>query len=120
MKTALPPDAAISRSPSQGAVFDCQGCGACCSYAADWPRFSTEDDEQPGEPLLELVMKDGQRVRPPEPLDAIRKRAARELARLPEPLRRLEPGPTYPVKVSEKLRQLTAEVDSRLAGQMQE
>lgn len=24
--------------------FDCQGCGACCSYSADWPRFSTESD----------------------------------------------------------------------------
>ncbi|RWN61578.1 MAG: YkgJ family cysteine cluster protein [Mesorhizobium sp.] len=27
-------------------LFDCQSCGACCSYAAEWPRFSTEDDEQ--------------------------------------------------------------------------
>ena len=24
--------------------YDCQSCGACCSYSADWPRFSTEDD----------------------------------------------------------------------------
>ena len=23
----------------------CQACGACCSYSANWPRFSTEDDE---------------------------------------------------------------------------
>jgi rRNA maturation protein Nop10 len=22
----------------------CRSCGACCSYAADWPRFSLEDD----------------------------------------------------------------------------
>lgn len=22
----------------------CQGCGACCSYSPDWPRFSLEDD----------------------------------------------------------------------------
>ncbi|WP_246678310.1 MULTISPECIES: YkgJ family cysteine cluster protein [unclassified Mesorhizobium] len=27
-------------------VFDCQSCGACCSYSAEWPRFSTEDDAQ--------------------------------------------------------------------------
>ena len=26
--------------------FDCQSCGACCAYSADWPRFSTEDDAQ--------------------------------------------------------------------------
>jgi Fe-S-cluster containining protein len=24
--------------------FDCQACGACCSYARDWPRFTMEDD----------------------------------------------------------------------------
>ncbi|MFL6815453.1 MAG: YkgJ family cysteine cluster protein [Bradyrhizobium sp.] len=22
----------------------CQGCGACCSYSQNWPRFTTEDD----------------------------------------------------------------------------
>jgi uncharacterized protein len=22
----------------------CQGCGACCSYSSNWPRFTTEDD----------------------------------------------------------------------------
>jgi Fe-S-cluster containining protein len=27
-------------------LFDCQSCGACCSYSAEWPRFSTEDDAQ--------------------------------------------------------------------------
>ena len=24
----------------------CQSCGACCSYSADWPRFSLESDDQ--------------------------------------------------------------------------
>jgi len=28
------------------AAFDCQSCGACCAYAADWPRFSTEEDAE--------------------------------------------------------------------------
>ena len=23
----------------------CQACGACCSYSANWPRFTTEDVE---------------------------------------------------------------------------
>lgn len=27
------------------ADYDCQSCGACCAYAADWPRFTLEDDE---------------------------------------------------------------------------
>jgi Fe-S-cluster containining protein len=22
----------------------CQGCGACCAYSQNWPRFSIEDD----------------------------------------------------------------------------
>ncbi|MBW6419984.1 YkgJ family cysteine cluster protein [Rhizobium sp. XQZ8] len=26
--------------------WDCQSCGACCSYSAEWPRFSMETDEQ--------------------------------------------------------------------------
>ena len=35
-------------SPQNGTapVFDCQSCGACCSYSAEWPRFSTENDAQ--------------------------------------------------------------------------
>lgn len=24
--------------------FDCQTCGACCSYSEDWPRFSLETE----------------------------------------------------------------------------
>jgi Fe-S-cluster containining protein len=24
--------------------YDCQRCGACCAYAADWPRFTLEDE----------------------------------------------------------------------------
>jgi nicotinate phosphoribosyltransferase len=82
--------------------------------------ISVDGDDQQGEPLLHLVMKDGRRVAPQETLAAIRERAARELARLPEPLRRLEAGPTYPVDVSEKLRRLADAVDARLAGEVQE
>ena len=26
--------------------YDCTACGACCSFSAEWPRFSTEDDLQ--------------------------------------------------------------------------
>ncbi|MGX9120736.1 YkgJ family cysteine cluster protein [Mesorhizobium sp. BHbsci] len=34
-------------------LFDCQSCGACCSYSSEWPRFSTEDDAQ-----LDLIPRD--------------------------------------------------------------
>jgi nicotinate phosphoribosyltransferase len=72
---------------------------------------------QSGEPLLELVMQDGRRLRPPPSLDEIRQKAKRELERLPEPLRRLASGTTYPVEVADELKELAAEVDRRLEMQ---
>jgi nicotinate phosphoribosyltransferase len=66
-----------------------------------------------GEPLLDCVMRDGRRLAPSPSLDQIRSRAKRELERLPEALRRLEPGATYPVEIGEDLIRLAEEVDSR-------
>ena len=44
---ALVAAASLSSSQHETApLFDCQSCGACCSYSAEWPRFSTEDDAQ--------------------------------------------------------------------------
>ena len=40
------------------ASFDCQSCGACCSYSADWPRFSLETDEELDRIPPELVAAD--------------------------------------------------------------
>jgi nicotinate phosphoribosyltransferase len=59
-------------------------------------------------------MRGGNRLRPPETLAAMRERAKRELARLPEPLRRLDAKATYPVEITEELKVLAAEVDSRM------
>ena len=28
----------------QGDALDCRGCGACCSYSREWPRFTLEED----------------------------------------------------------------------------
>jgi nicotinate phosphoribosyltransferase len=75
--------------------------------------LSVETDQQEGEPLLHLVMQGGRRVAPSPKLADIRVRAARELARLPEPLRRLETD-NYPVEVGQSLSRLSAEVDKRL------
>jgi len=77
--------------------------------------LSLETDAHPSEPLLELVMKDGERVGPAPALADIRACAARDLARLPEPLRLLQADATYPVEVAEPLVQLAAQVDRRLA-----
>jgi Fe-S-cluster containining protein len=37
----------------------CRSCGACCSYSADWPRFSLESEAQLDRIPAELV-DDGQ------------------------------------------------------------
>jgi nicotinate phosphoribosyltransferase len=79
--------------------------------------LSVEGDDQGGEPLIEPVMKGGRRLAPPPTLAEIRARAARGLERLPEPLRRLEPGVSCPVEVADALKRLAAEVDLRLAQQ---
>ena len=89
-------------------------------YGGDGPMagdiVSLETDEQAGEPLLHLVMRGGRRVAPQPTLDECRGCAARDLARLPAPLQRLEPGAPYPVEVADALLRLAAEVDDRLAG----
>ncbi len=79
--------------------------------------ISLEHDKQDGEPLIQPVMQNGRRIDRPTPLAQIRERAARELAALPESLRRLEPGVVYPVEVTETLVRLASEVDRRVAQQ---
>jgi nicotinate phosphoribosyltransferase len=78
--------------------------------------LSVETDTQAGEPLIVPVMRGGTRLAPAPTLDDIRARAARDLARLPEPLRRLEQGVTYPVKIADKLVRLAEEADRHTAG----
>jgi nicotinate phosphoribosyltransferase len=77
--------------------------------------LSLENDDRAGEPLIELVMQGGKRLKPAPTLAEMRARAARDLERLPEPLCRLEPGASYPVEVSEALQRLAEEVDGRVA-----
>jgi nicotinate phosphoribosyltransferase len=77
--------------------------------------MSIESDAQAGEPLLRPVMRDGRRLGAIPTLAEGRAHAARELARLPAPLRRLEPGMEYPVEVAAALSGVAAEVDHRLA-----
>jgi nicotinate phosphoribosyltransferase len=74
--------------------------------------LATRDERGPWkhEPLLVPVMRGGARVRPPSTLDAARTRLARDLQALPhEALDLHEPVPP-PVRVSPRLRDLTARV----------
>jgi nicotinate phosphoribosyltransferase len=75
--------------------------------------LSLENDKQSGEPLVGPVMRTGKRIAAAPTLAQIREHAERELARLPEPLRRLESGAAYPVKVADALTAMAAEIDSR-------
>ncbi len=72
--------------------------------------LSVETDKQSGETVIQPVMRAGKRVGPAPTLAQIRERAARELARLPEPLRRLEPF-DYPVTIADALKVAAAEAD---------
>jgi nicotinate phosphoribosyltransferase len=92
-------------------------CAADGAMAGD--VLSTEDDDQPGEPLLVPVMAAGRRIAPKPSLDAIREGVRRDLARLPEPLRRLRTSPAYPVEIGDALRRLADETDRRLALQQE-
>jgi nicotinate phosphoribosyltransferase len=77
-------------------------------------NLAVEGEDQPGEPLIESVMRNGRRLRSSPSLAEIRGRAARDLARLPQSLQRLESGQPYPVVVAEALVRLAAEADRRL------
>ena len=70
-----------------------------------------ETDPQPGVPLLLPVMRDGKRLAPAPSLAEVRRRAADNLAQLPEPLRRLEEF-SYRVEIAPALHRLAADVDA--------
>jgi len=76
--------------------------------------LSLENDSPPGEPLMQPVMRAGKRLASAQTLAQIRERAARELARMPEPLRKLEAGMEYPVQISEALGALAAQIDAQM------
>ncbi len=89
------------------------------SYGADGrmqaDTLSAENDKQQGETLIVDVMRGGKRVAPAPTLAQIRAHAAGELAKLPEPLRRLEPF-DYPVTIAGALHALAAEADRHNLG----
>ena len=76
---------------------------------------SVESEEHEGEALLVPVMLNGRAVEPRATLEDARRRCARDLAQLPEPLRRLEPAEAYLVEIMPALRSLAAEADARTA-----
>ena len=78
--------------------------------------LTVEGDAQAGEPLLVPILRAGRRVEPLPSLAEIRRHALTQLRRLPEPLRRVEDGWRYEVRVAPALESLAAEADRALAG----
>ncbi len=73
--------------------------------------IALDDETLDGVPLLEIVMRDGRRIEPATPLEALRARAAKSLKSLPDPLRDLFAKQPYPVEISAAIRALAAELD---------
>lgn len=88
-------------------------------YAADGKLdrdiLTLENDVQAGTPLIQPFMQRGKRLAAPEALEESRRRAAAELARLPERLKQLETSPQpYSVEIAPALQSM-AEVADRAA-----
>jgi len=74
--------------------------------------LTVEDDVQEGERLIQPVMARGRRLGPAVPLSGARARAAEQISRLPDSIRKLRDTPVFPVKISDALTELAQEVDS--------
>ncbi|MDQ2089899.1 nicotinate phosphoribosyltransferase [Marimonas arenosa] len=72
---------------------------------------TTKGDPQGGTPLLEPVMRAGQRLSPAPSLSESRSHAAQAVASLPQALRGIEQAEPYKVEISASLRALADEVD---------
>lgn len=77
----------------------------------DYDLVTTLNDHQPGEALLQLVMRDSRRLTRPPSLSELRARTAHELTCLPQPLRRLEDSSPFDVRISQSLQDLAMSVD---------
>jgi len=76
------------------------------------------DEQMPGEPLLQLVMRQGLAVTRVD-LEESRRHFQHERARLPDDLRRLEPSPSvYPVSFSDCLQRDLDRMRAELGGKV--
>ncbi len=96
--------------PGRKQVF--RRADANASFIGD--RLTTDDDEQPGQPLLSPVMHAGRRLSPSPLPGAVRDHATAQLARLPAPLRGLEEAAPYRVEVAPRLLELARRVDAEV------
>ena len=80
-------------------------------------RLCPEDEVRPeGTPLLHQVMKNGKRTVRPFSREESRQRVKRELAALPDRLRRLDQESELVAEVSPALKEMAEETDRRFSG----
>ena len=75
---------------------------------------SLYDDCRPGEPLLEPVLRNGERVKSKRSLCEIRESVLKNLSHLPESLQQLDKHEEYPVEFGGPLIRLASELDHKL------
>jgi nicotinate phosphoribosyltransferase len=82
-------------------------------FTKDRLALASEAPHENEQPLLQLVMKQGQRVQPPELLEEIQKRTAASVASLSPSIRQLNEPTPLPVEISDALQQLTKDTQER-------
>jgi nicotinate phosphoribosyltransferase len=82
-------------------------------FTKDRLALASEAPHENEQPLLQLVMKQGQRVQPPELLEEIQKRTAASVASLSPSIRQLNEPTPLPVEISDALQQLTKDTQQR-------
>ena len=75
----------------------------------------SEEEVDDSEPLLEIVMQDGKRLLPQEPLPKIQERFREEFRLLPEAYKDLEGNPNYPVNITPRLQALQDQVKREIS-----
>ena len=94
--------------PGRKQVYRSYGSNGC--IAGD--VIALEDgDPQPGEALIQSVMRAGKRLHSKPPLTALRDQTLENYRRLPAAMTSLGPSPTYPVTISNGLKALADQVD---------
>ena len=79
--------------------------------------IALHDEELPGGiPVLEEVMRDGQRIGPPVTLDEVRNRLEEDFAALDDRFKVLNNPPRFPVSISGKLEKLSSQVREEALG----
>ena len=99
-----------STYPGRKQIFRCYDQG---QIQGDRLSLLTESAQPHSEPLLELVMQNGQRIKSPEPLATIAQRTARSVASLPAKTRQIDKPASVSVELSTELLALIEHTQQR-------